>query len=320
MGLPSCFLIFWPSAVTGKSSGFSGFWEVDITSSSCGQYDSTPSNKAPQNYLCKPLVGFGDLLWLADSTSLPSVPVRFHNEKSRPAGLPLSGSMPARNADGDYTADSRRRGPSGTCPRHVSGRDLSAGPDHGEDAAPEPRAAIVRRIMRCISPARKVSMPDVGARVGIPFEAESLDHGDAVAQRLAEVLAAAGCLRDYGPFQNETPTQTEPAFLVATHGVTRAIGVPRPVYPVDAPWADRARRAHLNAIENLAVFAPLVPVGAIIEVSTQATMLSARIYVVARLIHYFIYVAGIPVIRTLAFLAGACATLAIAVALLRSAM
>jgi uncharacterized MAPEG superfamily protein len=105
-----------------------------------------------------------------------------------------------------------------------------------------------------------------------------------------------------------------------THGVTRAIGVPGPDYPVDVPWADRARRAHLNAIENLAVFAPLVLVGAIIEVSTPVTVLSAWIYVVARLVHYVIYVAGIPVIRTLAFLAGACATLAIAVAILRSAM
>jgi hypothetical protein len=48
-------------------------------------------------------------------------------------------------------------------------------------------------------------------------------------------------------------------------------------------------------------------------------VLSAQIYVVARLAHYVIYVAGIPVVRTLAFLAGACATLAIAMALLDSA-
>ena len=57
----------------------------------------------------------------------------------------------------------------------------------------------------------------------------------------------------------------------------------------------------------------LVLVGAIIDVSTKATVLSAQIYVVARLAHYVIYAAGIPVLRTLAFLAGACATLVIAV-------
>jgi uncharacterized MAPEG superfamily protein len=106
---------------------------------------------------------------------------------------------------------------------------------------------------------------------------------------------------------------------MTTHGVLRAIGAPGPGYPSDAPWADRARRAHLNAIENLAVFAPLVLVAAIIEISTRVTVLSAQIYVVARLAHYVIYVAGIPVVRTLAFLAGACATLAIAMALLDSA-
>src|SRR5258706_8375374 len=100
---------------------------------------------------------------------------------------------------------------------------------------------------------------------------------------------------------------------MSTHGVMRAIGNPGPSYPSDAPWVDRARRAHINAIENLAVFAPLVLVGAIIDVSTKATVLSAQIYVVARLAHYVIYAAGIPVLRTLAFLVGACATIAIAV-------
>jgi hypothetical protein len=63
---------------------------------------------------------------------------------------------------------------------------------------------------------------------------------------------------------------------MTSHGVLRAIGTPGPGYPTDAPWAERARRAHLNAIENLAVFAPLVLVGAIIGVSTKATVLSPR--------------------------------------------
>lgn len=103
---------------------------------------------------------------------------------------------------------------------------------------------------------------------------------------------------------------------MTTFGVSRAIGVPGPDYPVDAPWADRARRAHLNAIENLAVFAPLVLVCAILELSTRVTVLSAWIYAGARLAHYVIYVAGIPVLRTIAFLAGACATLTIAAEIL----
>ena len=106
---------------------------------------------------------------------------------------------------------------------------------------------------------------------------------------------------------------------MTTFGVTRAIGVPGPDYPVDAPWADRARRAHLNAIENLAVFAPLVIAAAIVDVSTRTTVLAAQIYVAARLAHYVIYTLGIPVIRTLAFLAGSIATLAIAIEVLLGA-
>jgi uncharacterized MAPEG superfamily protein len=106
---------------------------------------------------------------------------------------------------------------------------------------------------------------------------------------------------------------------MTTHGLLRSIGHPGPGYPTDAPWADRARRAHLNAIENLAVFAPLVLVGAIIGVSTKATVLSAQIYVVVRLAHYVIYTVGIPVLRTPAFLAGACATVTIAITLLEAA-
>jgi uncharacterized MAPEG superfamily protein len=89
---------------------------------------------------------------------------------------------------------------------------------------------------------------------------------------------------------------------MTTHGVMRAIGKPGPGYPTDTPWADRARRAHINAIENLAVFAPLVLVGAIIDVSTKATVLSAQIYVAARLAHYVIYLPAFRSFERLRFL------------------
>jgi uncharacterized MAPEG superfamily protein len=103
---------------------------------------------------------------------------------------------------------------------------------------------------------------------------------------------------------------------MTTFGVTRAIGVPGPDYPVDTPWADRARRAHLNAIENLAVFAPLVIVATIFEVSTRMTVLATQIYVVARLVHYVIYIFAVPVVRTAAFLVGSIATIVIAIEVL----
>ncbi|CAN5424399.1 MAPEG family protein [soil metagenome] len=106
---------------------------------------------------------------------------------------------------------------------------------------------------------------------------------------------------------------------MAIFGVNAAIGHPGPDYPVDPPWADRARRAHLNAIENLAVFAPMVLIAGLVGVSTTATVCAAWVYVIARLLHYAIYTAGIPVLRTIAFLAGSCATLVIAAVLFLSA-
>jgi uncharacterized MAPEG superfamily protein len=49
-------------------------------------------------------------------------------------------------------------------------------------------------------------------------------------------------------------------------------------------------------------------------------LLSAQIYVAACLAHYVIYLAGIPVVRTIAFLVGVCATIAIAMVLLAGAI
>jgi uncharacterized MAPEG superfamily protein len=103
---------------------------------------------------------------------------------------------------------------------------------------------------------------------------------------------------------------------IVVRGLLPVMGNPDPSQAPDLAWADRARRAHVNAIENLAVFAPLVVVAAYAGVSTPATVLAAKTYLVARLVHYVVYAAGIPVVRTLAFAAGFVATLAFAVALL----
>jgi uncharacterized MAPEG superfamily protein len=106
---------------------------------------------------------------------------------------------------------------------------------------------------------------------------------------------------------------------LAARGLS-AIGNRDPGIPAEPAWAERASRAHANAIENLAVFAPLVLIGAAIGVSTPATVLAAKIFVVARLAHYGIFVAGIPIARTVAFFVGFCATLVIAAALLATGM
>lgn len=100
---------------------------------------------------------------------------------------------------------------------------------------------------------------------------------------------------------------------IFTRGLGHTLADPaNPDFPADPAWAQRARRAHANAAENLAAFAPLVIVLALTKGSTPATTLAAQTYLCARLVHYIVYTAGIPVVRTLAFAAGFAATMVIA--------
>lgn len=106
---------------------------------------------------------------------------------------------------------------------------------------------------------------------------------------------------------------------ISRRGLWAALGNPDPSHLPDPAWAERARRAHANAIENLAAFAPAVLMVAILGASTPATVLSAKVYLGARLVHYVVYAAGIPVVRTLAFVVGVVATLVVAAVVLGQA-
>lgn len=103
---------------------------------------------------------------------------------------------------------------------------------------------------------------------------------------------------------------------MGTRGVAKTLANPDPAFPADPAWAQRARQAHANAVENLVVFAPLVIVAALAGVSTPATVAAAWVYLAARIVHYVVYAAGVPVVRTLAFMAGVAATLVIGLAVL----
>ncbi|MCW5651568.1 MAG: MAPEG family protein [Ramlibacter sp.] len=84
-----------------------------------------------------------------------------------------------------------------------------------------------------------------------------------------------------------------------------------------ARWADRAQRAHANAVENLVVFAPLALAVHAGGVSSPFTVLACEVYFAARVAHYTICLCGLPIVpRTLAFLAGVGCQLTLGVALL----
>jgi uncharacterized MAPEG superfamily protein len=68
-----------------------------------------------------------------------------------------------------------------------------------------------------------------------------------------------------------------------------------------SPWAERVKKAHYNAVENLVVFASLVLIANALDISNAATMSAAAFYFWARVVHVVAYGAGIPWVRTLAF-------------------
>lgn len=69
-------------------------------------------------------------------------------------------------------------------------------------------------------------------------------------------------------------------------------------------WAERAKKAHANAVENLIVFAPAMLIVEFSNLANGATTAAASIYLLARSLHYVVYTTGIPVVRTLTFFAG----------------
>jgi uncharacterized MAPEG superfamily protein len=95
--------------------------------------------------------------------------------------------------------------------------------------------------------------------------------------------------------------------LVAVSGATLQVGLltlagNREGLPPCYGWAGRAARAHHNMLENLVLFAALVLVAVIAGKTNATTLLGAQLFFWARVAYAGIYVAGIPWLRTLAWL------------------
>lgn len=94
--------------------------------------------------------------------------------------------------------------------------------------------------------------------------------------------------------------------LVAAAGANQAVGLPklagnREDLPVIGGWAGRAKRAHLNMIENLVLFAALVLIAVAAGKANATTAMGATIFFWGRLAYAIIYVAGIAWLRTAAW-------------------
>lgn len=87
--------------------------------------------------------------------------------------------------------------------------------------------------------------------------------------------------------------------------------------PAGPAWAARAQRAHANLLESLPVFAALVLVAHVSGRAGELSALGATLFFWARVAHAAIYVAGIPVVRTLVFFVAMAGQLMVLAAILR---
>ena len=104
---------------------------------------------------------------------------------------------------------------------------------------------------------------------------------------------------------------------MAVRGVRGTMQNPTMDMPKHADWAERSIAAHKNAIENLTIFAPLVIISVWAGVTSSMTVTACAVYFFARLVHFVVYTAGVPVVRTLAFVTGFAAQVTIALVILR---
>ncbi len=90
---------------------------------------------------------------------------------------------------------------------------------------------------------------------------------------------------------------------VAVRGLQDAVGYPDNPKPQSA-WAQRLMKAHVNAVENLVIFATLILAAHALGISNAAIVSAAMVYFWARVIHVLSYTFGVAWVRTIAFTVG----------------
>ena len=104
---------------------------------------------------------------------------------------------------------------------------------------------------------------------------------------------------------------------VLVRGLEATLDNPGPNAVPQSPWAQRLMAAHTNAVENLVLFAPLVLILHVLGISSGLTITACVLYFASRLAHAVIYAWGVPVFRTLSFLASWAALIILVLAVFR---
>jgi uncharacterized MAPEG superfamily protein len=97
-------------------------------------------------------------------------------------------------------------------------------------------------------------------------------------------------------------------------GLTRLAGN-RDGVPEMTGFAGRAKRAHLNMVENMVLFTALVLVAVVAQKTNSNTALGAAIFFWARLVYALVYLIGVPWLRTVVWFVSVIGMIMIAVQL-----
>jgi uncharacterized MAPEG superfamily protein len=108
--------------------------------------------------------------------------------------------------------------------------------------------------------------------------------------------------------------------LIAAAASNQVVGLPtlagnRDNLPTFTGFAGRAKRAHLNMIENLVLFSALVLIAVVAQKTNPTTALGAAIFFWARLVYALVYLIGVPWLRTCVWFVSVIGMAMIAVAL-----
>ncbi len=78
--------------------------------------------------------------------------------------------------------------------------------------------------------------------------------------------------------------------------------------PPPKPFQARTKRVVDNHREGLTIFAPIVLIAAVAQISTHTTQLGAELFFWGRLAHAILYLLGAPLVRPLAWIASVAGT------------
>ena len=95
---------------------------------------------------------------------------------------------------------------------------------------------------------------------------------------------------------------------VRAQGLTPMAG-PRDNLPPPKPFQARTMRVVDNHREGLTIFAPLVLVAAVAHISNASTVLGTELFFYSRAVHAVLYLAGVPLVRPLAWAVGLVGTI-----------